>query len=243
MNNSNPVLEQEGGATAFKEMPELVALMKAQSTQLAVLTGELSSVGESLKEVILLCDVVLFKNAICTLVNKINSNVNIRSFSPLDEVKSSDLAGVAGKGLIVLLSQNSNGLEKMLGIVDYCSSFKTVFICTATQNISEAVNSGVDGIISLESDMSVMRSALIKVLKGERVREGVDTEKADMADQLCRKLTPRQKEVLECIRIGKCNKEIARDLDMSLSTVKVHCMAIYRVLGVSSRTQAAFLLS
>ena len=87
-----------------------------------------------------------------------------------------------------------------------------------------------------------MRSAFIKVLKGKTVREGINTEKSDAISELCANLTPRQKEVLECIRIGRCNKEIARDLDLSLSTVKVHCMAIYRALGVNTRTQAALLL-
>ncbi|TQV69955.1 response regulator transcription factor [Exilibacterium tricleocarpae] len=54
-------------------------------------------------------------------------------------------------------------------------------------------------------------------------------------------LTPRQKEVLGCISDGKSNKQIARDLNLSEGTVKIHCMAIFRELGVSNRTQAALL--
>ncbi len=54
-------------------------------------------------------------------------------------------------------------------------------------------------------------------------------------------LTPRQQEVLHCLMLGKSNKIIARELDLSEGTVKIHCMAIFRELGVSNRTQAAML--
>ncbi len=52
-------------------------------------------------------------------------------------------------------------------------------------------------------------------------------------------LTPRQVDVLYLLMRGKSNKEIARILDLSEGTVKIHCMAIFRELGVNNRTQAA----
>jgi DNA-binding NarL/FixJ family response regulator len=55
------------------------------------------------------------------------------------------------------------------------------------------------------------------------------------------RLTPRQRDVLRLIRQGKSNKEIARSLRMAEGTVKIHCMAIFRELGVTNRTQAALL--
>lgn len=58
-----------------------------------------------------------------------------------------------------------------------------------------------------------------------------------------RRLTPRQVEVLALVNQGKSNKQIARDLDLTEGTVKVHCKAIFRALGVVNRTQAAVLLA
>ena len=51
-------------------------------------------------------------------------------------------------------------------------------------------------------------------------------------------LTPRQTEVLAKLLQGKPNKIIARELNLSVETVKDHVAAVLRALGVSSRTQA-----
>jgi DNA-binding NarL/FixJ family response regulator len=56
-------------------------------------------------------------------------------------------------------------------------------------------------------------------------------------------LTPRQKDVLACLLQGKPNKSIARELNLSVETVKDHVAAVLRALGVSSRTQAVLAVS
>jgi DNA-binding NarL/FixJ family response regulator len=56
-------------------------------------------------------------------------------------------------------------------------------------------------------------------------------------------LTPRQHEVLGLLLQGKPNKLIARDLNVSVETVKDHVAAVLRALGVSSRTQAVLAVS
>jgi DNA-binding NarL/FixJ family response regulator len=52
-------------------------------------------------------------------------------------------------------------------------------------------------------------------------------------------LTDREREVLREIAIGRTNKEIARSLDIALTTVKSHVRTILDKLGMESRTQAA----
>ena len=53
------------------------------------------------------------------------------------------------------------------------------------------------------------------------------------------RLTPRQMSVLRCLEQGMTNKEIARELSITDRTVKMHLAAIYPLLGVHNRTQAA----
>jgi two-component system nitrate/nitrite response regulator NarL len=52
-------------------------------------------------------------------------------------------------------------------------------------------------------------------------------------------LTPRELEILECIADGFSNKMIARALDITDGTVKLHVKAILRKLGMRSRVEAA----
>lgn len=56
-------------------------------------------------------------------------------------------------------------------------------------------------------------------------------------------LTPRQTEVLALILRGLPNKLIARELGLSVDTVKDHVAAVLRVLGVTTRTQAVLAVS
>jgi len=56
-------------------------------------------------------------------------------------------------------------------------------------------------------------------------------------------LTPRQADVLALLLRGLPNKLIARELDLSVDTVKDHVAAVLRCLGVSSRTQAVLAVS
>ena len=51
-------------------------------------------------------------------------------------------------------------------------------------------------------------------------------------------LTPRQTDVLALLLQGQPNKLIARELNVSVETVKDHVAAVLRALGVRSRTQA-----
>jgi DNA-binding NarL/FixJ family response regulator len=51
-------------------------------------------------------------------------------------------------------------------------------------------------------------------------------------------LTPRQTDVLMLLLHGKPNKLIARELNLSVETIKDHVAAVLRSLNVSSRTQA-----
>lgn len=58
---------------------------------------------------------------------------------------------------------------------------------------------------------------------------------------LAQSLTQREQQVLKGLTQGKSNKEIARDLNLSEPTVKLHVKTLYRKVGASNRTQAALI--
>ena len=67
----------------------------------------------------------------------------------------------------------------------------------------------------------------------ERLKAGSQTKKLDLP------ITNREREILWLVSEGKTNKEVAKELSLSLSTVRNHISHIFRKLGTSNRTQAA----
>ncbi|MBS7787152.1 response regulator transcription factor [Flavobacterium sp. CYK-55] len=51
-------------------------------------------------------------------------------------------------------------------------------------------------------------------------------------------LTRREKEILDSLAQGKMNKEVAREMDISLGTVRKHIQHIYEKLHVNTRVEA-----
>ena len=58
-------------------------------------------------------------------------------------------------------------------------------------------------------------------------------------DSLMNQLTPREREILDCLTQGKSNKAIAKQLDISIDTVKLHVRNVLTKLNLSSRVEAA----
>jgi DNA-binding NarL/FixJ family response regulator len=56
-------------------------------------------------------------------------------------------------------------------------------------------------------------------------------------------LTDRQAQVLALMVRGLSNRDIADQLDLSEGTVKIHATAVFKALGVNSRTQALVAVS
>jgi DNA-binding NarL/FixJ family response regulator len=52
-------------------------------------------------------------------------------------------------------------------------------------------------------------------------------------------LSPRQRQVLDELRLGRTNREIAERLGISIATVNKHVHQVLTVLKVRNRTQAA----
>jgi LuxR family maltose regulon positive regulatory protein len=61
---------------------------------------------------------------------------------------------------------------------------------------------------------------------------------ADASHLLVDPLSPRELEVLRLIASGASNRDVARELVVSLGTVKKHLNNIFAKLGAHSRTQA-----
>ena len=109
--------------------------------------------------------------------------------------------------------------------------------------VAELLRLGVCGFIPKSDSSSVIVSAVRLVLAGgtyvpPRLVNGAsgNPQPAAVGDRLG--LTARQFDVLRLLGQGMSNKLIARELGITEGTVKVHLLAVFRVLNVRNRTAA-----
>lgn len=111
------------------------------------------------------------------------------------------------------------------------------------------LNLGYAGYLPRTMSAAAMICAIRLMLRGERFVPSVtvDMDGAAPQEAMPRRapiLSPRQSEILSLVATGASNKHIARALRVEEVTVKSHVKAIFRKLGVHTRTEAArFVLS
>ncbi len=111
------------------------------------------------------------------------------------------------------------------------------------RTIRSVMATGVNGYIPKRSDAKVFDNALKLILDGGTYVPPVLINNPPINNLSTKStglktLTNRQSQVLDLIAQGKSNKQIAYDMGVSESTVKLHINALLRSLHVSNRTQA-----
>jgi DNA-binding NarL/FixJ family response regulator len=104
-----------------------------------------------------------------------------------------------------------------------------------------ALKQGADGFVHAQMDPAQVLSAVEVVQKGALAapRQLLGYFFSQKENPKLRDLTARGREILEMVVEGLSNAEIARRLYLSESTIKQHLRAVYKVLGVRNRTEAA----
>ena len=117
--------------------------------------------------------------------------------------------------------------------------------------VTRVMNHGASGFIPKAYTGEALLNAVREVLAGNLVRPDGPTQAAKLDDEQPLPppkkggvkpaeigLTDRQAQVLALMVRGHSNRDIAQQLDLSEGTVKIHATAVFKALGVTSRTQA-----
>lgn len=121
-------------------------------------------------------------------------------------------------------------------------------VSDAEDDLASAMSSGAQGYLLKDMEPDDVVDAVQRAVRGETVvapamtlklvrllQGGGQSPKTDAFQQL----TTREREILEYLAQGLSNKAIARHLDISHDTVKLHVRHILAKLNLTSRVEAA----
>jgi len=161
---------------------------------------------------------------------------------------------------VVLLDLNMPGLSGLetLQLLTQDVPGSAVIILTVSEEADElgqALRDGARGYLLKNIDADVLTSAIRRAAGGEPVIAESMTAKlveqfrgqANLAangsgpsGQAERhRLTARERQIVQCLARGASNKVIARELDVSESTVKIHVQNVLKKLNLTNRVQVA----
>ncbi|KPL52797.1 transcriptional regulator [Prosthecomicrobium hirschii] len=193
----------------------------------------------------------LFREALQSAIMAAHPAAEIVEATGMDEALA--LAGTPGAAFdLALLDLSMPGTTGFDGILQFRSRFPRLPLVVVSglddpRIVREALAYGVSGFVPKASGKAELVAAIRTVMAGG-LHVPADTPGAavpaipeDDRERLVERLktlTPAQFRVLQMIRQGLLNKQIAYELQVGETTVKAHVSEILRKLGVISRTQA-----
>lgn len=150
--------------------------------------------------------------------------------------------------ILDLNMQGMDGLETLRRMREMNIAARIIMLTVSDndEDVVQAFTNGADGY--LLKDMSpekilesIKESALGKMVISDKLTTALTDalRKGDNKPDLLSTLTSREHEILRYIAKGLSNKLIARELNISDGTVKVHVKHILKKLSLRSRVQAA----
>ena len=183
-----------------------------------------------------------------TLAIFLKGEGNIETVTASDFDGAMALVDAQGPFDLIMLDYKMPGMQGVTGLktaLAHNGGQKVALMSgIATKSVAEeALAEGAAGFVPKTLSAKSLINAVRFMAMGEKYLPAgfMTAEEPESQHPLARKLTPREKQVLRGLTEGKSNKEIARDLDLSEPTVKLHVKTLYRKLGTNNRTQAALM--
>lgn len=167
---------------------------------------------------------------------------------------------------LMLLDNHLPGVKGVdaIGAFKEASPELRILMLTVSEDeddLSKALQNGADGYLLKTAESDQLCEALVKVHGGHSVISPVMLNKLvsglrqpasapTLASSLAQphaahplqeldKLSPREKDIFLLISKSLSNKQIARDLDIAETTVKIHIQHIFKKMHLTSRVQIA----
>lgn len=156
---------------------------------------------------------------------------------------------------VVLLDLNMPGIagrEAVQMLVEELPQTQVLMLTVSedAEDLIDTLKSGARGYLLKNIDADFLVDAIRRAARGEAVMspqmtsklvQGLQHGAREMNPEAADKdrISPREREILMLLARGASNKEMARELKLAESTVKIHVQNILRKLNLTSRVQAA----
>lgn len=193
------------------------------------------------QRIVIADDHPMVRRAVGEAVSKVVPEAALVEVGTLAETMAA--VGTAPTPDLLLLDLNMPGMDGFTGIAALRAAHPAVPILVVTAHEDPAVprsaqQFGAAGYVPKSAPLGVIGEAVKAVLAGDEWFPDVAAKATNASDGGSDELTPQQARVLVLLADGKLNKQIAHDMSITEATVKAHMTAIFRKLGVKSRTQA-----
>jgi two-component system nitrate/nitrite response regulator NarL len=162
---------------------------------------------------------------------------------------------------VILLDNHLPGASGIQSLPDifHASPDSTVIMLTVSEDeedLIRALQNGAQGYLLKTSEKDDLLFGIRKAFDGESViskemthklvsafKSNTKRDEKSKITSLAASLSPREIDTVRLIATGASNKEIARQLGIAETTVKIHVQHILRKLNLSSRVQVAVFAS
>ncbi|MBZ0067331.1 MAG: response regulator transcription factor, partial [Thiobacillus sp.] len=186
----------------------------------------------SLTRIILVDDHTLFRKGLAELLEQ-SGEIEVTAFTGNPD----DVAMLlkAHRPDVLILDLNMPGtdgitLMQQLRAADFDLPVLILTLSEAEDDLARALRAGANGYLLKSMEPDEVVDAILRAQRGETVVAPAMTaklvrlydQKGQDANSLLDALTPREREILTHLSRGESNKAIARALDISHDTVKLH---------------------
>ena len=184
----------------------------------------------------------LFRAALRSAVDKAAPGAEVVECASLAEARAAMVAGAVDLLLLDLKLSDSEGMAGLAAVRAEQPTVPVVVVSASEDApvVRHALGLGAAGFIPKSSSLPQMVEAIAAILAGDSWAPDVPEADDDLAGRVA-SLTPSQLRILEGLKAGRLNKQIAFDLGVSEATIKAHLTSVFRKLGVHNRTQAVIL--
>lgn len=160
--------------------------------------------------------------------------------------------GLRPKVVLVEFDAGTDDIQALRQVRERYPEVKIVVLAATTRNIhhlARCFEAGADAYLLKNISPDALQQSLKLVLLGEKVfptrlaallvSGQVDTHRPVASSADLRGLSEREVQILRCLLNGHPNKVIAKKLNITEATVKVHLKGVLKKINAANRTQAA----